>query len=133
MERERGFTRSIIGELHSWDIQRDQMEGESGVSQSIIDELHSLEIQREEMEGESGVIRNITDELHSLDIQRDQMEGEIFDGQYLPFSVPGSLTEVLDLLDQFIFSCYPLHKGGVLDNYIREDSCFSWLFEIHTI
>ena len=31
------------------------MEGESGVTRSIIDELHSLEIQRDEMQGESGV------------------------------------------------------------------------------
>ena len=32
MEVENGFTRSIIDELHSWDIQGDQMEGESGVT-----------------------------------------------------------------------------------------------------
>ena len=32
MEGESGFTRSRIDELHSWDIQRDQMEGASGVS-----------------------------------------------------------------------------------------------------
>ena len=30
MEGECGVTRSIIDELHSWDIQRDQMEYESG-------------------------------------------------------------------------------------------------------
>ena len=30
------------------------MEGESGVSRGIIDELHSSDIQRDEMEGESG-------------------------------------------------------------------------------
>ena len=41
MEGESGFTRSIIDELHSWDIQGDQMECESGVTRSIIDELHS--------------------------------------------------------------------------------------------
>ena len=35
MESESGVTRSIIAELHSWDIQRDQMEGESGVTRSI--------------------------------------------------------------------------------------------------
>ena len=45
MEGESGVNRSIIEELHSWDIQRDQMEGESGVTRSIIDELHSLDIQ----------------------------------------------------------------------------------------
>ena len=41
------------------------MEGESGVSRRIIDELHSSDIQREQMEGESGLIRSIIDELHS--------------------------------------------------------------------
>ena len=41
MEAESGVTRSIIDELHSSDIQRDQMQGESGVTRSIIDELHS--------------------------------------------------------------------------------------------
>ena len=32
MEGERGFTRSIIDEIHSPNIQGDQMEGESGVT-----------------------------------------------------------------------------------------------------
>ena len=41
------------------------MEGESGFTGSIIDELHSSEIQRNEMEGESGITRGIIDELHS--------------------------------------------------------------------
>ena len=41
MEGESGDDGSIIDELHSLDIQRDQMEGESAVTQSIIDELHS--------------------------------------------------------------------------------------------
>ena len=36
MEGESGFTRSIIDELLSWDIQGDQMERESGVTRSII-------------------------------------------------------------------------------------------------
>ena len=31
METEKGLTRSIIDELHSWDIQGDQLEGESMV------------------------------------------------------------------------------------------------------
>ena len=30
------------------------MEAESGVTRSIIDELHSLDIQRDQMQGESG-------------------------------------------------------------------------------
>ena len=37
MAGETGVIRSIIDELHSSDIQRDQMEGESGVTRSIID------------------------------------------------------------------------------------------------
>ena len=41
MESERGVTRSIIDELHSWDIQGYQMEAESAFTQSVIDELHS--------------------------------------------------------------------------------------------
>ena len=44
MEGESGVTRSMIDELHSWDIQGDQMEGDSGVTRSIIDELHSPDI-----------------------------------------------------------------------------------------
>ena len=44
MDGESGVTRSIIDELHSSGIQRDQMEGESGLIQSIIDELHILYI-----------------------------------------------------------------------------------------
>ena len=45
MEGEGDVTRSIIDEIHSSDIQRDQMEGESCVTRSIIDELHSWLIQ----------------------------------------------------------------------------------------
>ena len=41
------------------------MEGGSGVSRRIIDELHSWNIQRDQMERESGGTRRITDELHS--------------------------------------------------------------------
>ena len=37
MECEGGTTRSIIDEVHSYDIQGDQMEGERGFAQSIID------------------------------------------------------------------------------------------------
>ena len=47
------------------------MEGESRVTRGIIDELHSLDVQGDQMEGESCVTRSIIDELHSLDIQRD--------------------------------------------------------------
>ena len=44
------------------------MLGESGVTRSIIDELHSSQIQRDQMEGEGGVTRSIIDEHHSLDM-----------------------------------------------------------------
>ena len=44
MEGESGVTRSIIDELHAWDIRGDQMEGASGVTRRIIDELHSSDI-----------------------------------------------------------------------------------------
>ena len=41
MEDESGLTRSIIDELHTWDIQGDQIKSESGVTRRIMDELHS--------------------------------------------------------------------------------------------
>ena len=44
MDGESGVTRTIIDELHSWHIQRVQMQGESGVTRSIIDEGHSSDI-----------------------------------------------------------------------------------------
>ena len=53
MEGESGFIGSIIDELHTWDIQRDQMEGESGVTRSIMDELHSWHRQGDQRECES--------------------------------------------------------------------------------
>ena len=45
------------------------MEGGSGVTRSIIDEIHSREIQGDQMESESGVTRSIIDQHHSSDIQ----------------------------------------------------------------
>ena len=48
MESESDVTRSIIDELHSWEIQGDEIEGQSGVTESIIDDLHSSDIQRDE-------------------------------------------------------------------------------------
>ena len=44
MEGGSGLIRSIIDELHSWDIERDQMEGEIGVTRSIIDEFVSSDM-----------------------------------------------------------------------------------------
>ena len=49
------------------------MVGESGVTGIILDELHSSDIQRDQMEDESGVTRCIIDELHSWDVRGDQM------------------------------------------------------------
>ena len=49
------------------------MESEISVTASIIDELHSSDIQRDQVERESGVLRNIIDELPSLNIKLDQI------------------------------------------------------------
>ena len=43
MKGESAFTRSFIDELHSSDIEGDQMAVESGVTQSIVEALHSLD------------------------------------------------------------------------------------------
>ena len=47
------------------------MEGESGVTRSILDELHSSDIEGEQMEAESGVTRSIIHDLRSSNIQLD--------------------------------------------------------------
>ena len=52
------------------------MEGENGVPRSIIDELRSFDIQRDQRKGERGVIRSILDEIHTCDIQGDQIEAK---------------------------------------------------------
>ena len=41
------MTRSIIDEIHSWDIQGDQMEYQSGGTGTITDELHFSDTQRD--------------------------------------------------------------------------------------
>ena len=41
MTGESGVTGNIIDEIHSWDIQGDQMVGESDVTRSITDGLYS--------------------------------------------------------------------------------------------
>ena len=45
MEGESCVTRSIIDDIHAWDIERDQMEGGSCVARSIIAELHSSDME----------------------------------------------------------------------------------------
>ena len=52
------------------------MEGESGATQSILDELHSSDIQQDQMEGKGGVTRSIIDELRSCNIRGNQKESE---------------------------------------------------------
>ena len=52
------------------------MKGESGVTRSMFDELHTSDMQGDQMEVESGLTRSFIDELHSWDIQGGQMEGE---------------------------------------------------------
>ena len=47
------------------------MEGESCVARSIIDELHSSDIQGDQIESGNGVTLSIIDELHSWAIQGD--------------------------------------------------------------
>ena len=48
------------------------MEDESGVTRSLIDELHSSNINGDQMEDECGVTRSIIDEGDSSDIQEDE-------------------------------------------------------------
>ena len=49
------------------------MVGGSGATRSIIDEIHSLDIQRDQMGGESDATRSIINEIHSSDIRGDQI------------------------------------------------------------
>ena len=44
------------------------MEGEGGGTRNIIDDLHSSNIQGDQMEGENGVTRNNIDQLHTSNI-----------------------------------------------------------------
>ena len=50
MDVESGVTRSIIDELHFWDIVGDEMKGESGVTRSFIDKLRCSGIQGDQLE-----------------------------------------------------------------------------------
>ena len=45
MEGESGFTRSIVNELHSSDIQQDHIEGKRSFTRRIIDEIFFSDIQ----------------------------------------------------------------------------------------
>ena len=49
------------------------MEGESCIKRSIIDEISSSDIQRDQMEVEGGVTGSIIDEIRSWDIEGDKI------------------------------------------------------------
>ena len=61
MEGESGFTRNTIDELHSSDIQGDQMAVGSCVTRGFVDKIQSSDIQGHQTEGESGITRSIND------------------------------------------------------------------------
>ena len=52
----------------------DQMQCESGVTRSIIDEIHSSHIQRNQMIGQGRVTKRIIDELHSSDLVKSKVK-----------------------------------------------------------
>ena len=61
------------------------MEGEGGVAGSIFDELHSSDIQRDQMEREGGVTRSIIDELHSFDLVKWKVEVVVLEASLINF------------------------------------------------
>ena len=60
MEGQSGVTRGVIDELHSWNMQGDQMEGGSGVTRSIIEEIHYLDIRGYQMEDDAMVLLEVS-------------------------------------------------------------------------
>ena len=60
MEGENSVTRHIMDEIHSSDIEGDQMVGARVFTRSIIDEVHSWNIQRDQPEGESMVLLEVS-------------------------------------------------------------------------
>ena len=80
-----------------------------------------------------GISQSIIDELTKWGISSSQIEGGSFDGQYFHLSVPDHLVEKLNLGGSFICTWDPLHKGGVVDNHIREDKNFEWVVKIQDI
>ena len=80
-----------------------------------------------------GITESIFTELQTLGIQVDQLEGGNFDGQYFHLDVPGHLQDQMHLSEEFLSTWGPMHKGGVVDTHISEDTNFSWLVGIQTI
>ena len=80
-----------------------------------------------------GISECIIDELEKWKIKPEQCEGGSFDGQYFHLNVPSHLKEKFNLSRVFMCTWDPLHKGGVADSHIRNDSTFKWLLDIQTI
>ena len=69
------------------------MEGESGVTRSVIDQLHSSDIQQDQMEGKGCVTRIIIDELHSLDMVKWKVKMVLFEVSLMNF-IPGIAKDI---------------------------------------
>ena len=63
------------------------MEGEGGVTWGIIDELHSSDMQRDQMEGEGDVTRSIFAELHSFDLVKWKVKVVLLEVSLMNFSL----------------------------------------------
>ena len=63
------------------------MEGESVVPGSIIDELHSSDIELDQMECEGGVTGSIIDELHSSDMVKWKLKVVSLEVSLMNFNV----------------------------------------------
>ena len=63
------------------------MEGESVVTGSIIDELHSSDIELDQMECEGGVTGSIIDELHSSDMVKWKLKVVAIEVSLMNFNV----------------------------------------------
>ena len=63
------------------------MDGQSSFTRSIIDQLHSSDIQQDAMEGKGCVTRIIIDELHSLDMVKWKVKVVLFEESMINFIV----------------------------------------------
>ena len=95
------------------------MEGESGVTRSIIEELDSSNIQRDEMPGESGVTRSIIDERHSSDMIQRKVKVVLLEVSLMKFILRRSRDikwKVKELLIEVslknFFFGYPTRSNG---------------------
>ena len=82
---------------------------------------------------EKGVSQSIIEQMVKWNLQPGQVEGGSFDGQFFHLGVPAHLTELYGLSDEFLCTWDPLHKGGVVDAHIRDDSTFKWLVDIQSL